>query len=150
MSDGSLRMNGTMALLSIQQTHLELAMGLWQMCKDLQLVNNEILTLQRSDWKPIHTFQTLTLPFFTELFKAWYTRINGRNVKILPNNIYDLFTPLAFAFLIMGDGSWDKHSLRIVLHLNDFTKIEVNTIKSILLSKFNINSYMVKTSHREL
>ena len=148
LSDGSLRMNGSMALLSIQQIHSELTMGLWTLCKDLQLVSSEILTLHRHNWQPVYSFQTLTLPFFTELFNEWYTNLDGRNIKILPNNIYDLFTPLAFAFLIMGDGSWDKSSSRIVLHLNNFTETEVNTIKSILLSKFNIDSYLVRTSNK--
>lgn len=143
LSDGSLRMNGRMALLSIQQIHLELTMELWTMCKDLQLVSNEILTLHRNNWQPIHTFQTLTLPFFTDLFKIWYTNLDGRNIKILPSNIYDLFTPLSFAFLIMGDGSWDKYSSGIVLHLNNFTKEEVNIIQFILASKFNIESSVI-------
>lgn len=33
-----------------------------------------------------------------------------------------------------------------VLHLNNFTETEVNTIKDILISKFNIESYLVKVS----
>jgi hypothetical protein len=47
----------------------------------------------------------------------------------------------------MGDGGWDNSGSRIVLHLNNFTLIEVNRIQSIILSKFNISSYLVKTPH---
>lgn len=43
----------------------------------------------------------------------------------------------------------DKSSSRIILHLNNFTLIEVNRIKSILLSKFDISSYLVKTPHSD-
>ena len=49
----------------------------------------------------------------------------------------------------MGDGSWDKSGSRIVLHLNNFTLIEINRIQSILLSRYNISSYLVKTTHAE-
>jgi len=49
----------------------------------------------------------------------------------------------------MGDGSWDNSGSRIVLHLNKFTLIEVSRIQSILLSKFYISSYLVKTPHSD-
>ena len=49
----------------------------------------------------------------------------------------------------MGDGGWDNSSSRIILNLNNFTLIEVNRIQSILLSKFNISSYLVKTPHSD-
>lgn len=49
----------------------------------------------------------------------------------------------------MGEGSWDKSGSRIVLHLNNFTLNEVNRIQSILLSKFNISSYLIKISHSD-
>ena len=70
-------------------------------------------------------------------------------IKVLPLNLDSLFTPLAFAFLIMGDGSWDNSGSRIFLHLNNFTLIEVRRIQSILLSKFYISSYLVKTPHSD-
>ena len=73
--------------------------------------------------------------------------IDNKNIKVLPLNLDSLFTPLAFAFFIMGDGSWDKSGSRIVLHVNNFTLIEVNKIQSILLDKFNISSYFIKTPH---
>jgi hypothetical protein len=38
---------------------------------------------------------------------------------------------------------------RIVLHINNFTLNEVNRIQSILLSKFNISCYLVKTPHSD-
>ena len=37
----------------------------------------------------------------------------------------------------------------IILHLNNFTLIEVNRIQSILLFKFNIFSYLVKNPHSD-
>ena len=37
-SDGSIRMNGNQALMSIQQTHKELTEEIWKMCFQLNLV----------------------------------------------------------------------------------------------------------------
>jgi hypothetical protein len=149
LSDGSIRMNGNQALLSIQQTHQELTEGIWKFCFQLNLVLNKIHIINRPNKKLVYSFQTLTLPFFTSLYNDWYKSIDNKNIKVLPLNLDTLFTPLAFAFFIMGDGSWDKSGPRIVLHLNNFTLIEVNRIQSILLSKFNISSSLIKTPHSD-
>ena len=104
------------------------------MCFQLNLVLSRIHIINRQNKKIVYSFQTLSLPFFTSLYKDWYKSINNKNIKMLPLNLDSLFTPLAFAFLIMGDGSWDNSTSRIILHLNNFTKLEVNRIQSILLS----------------
>ena len=127
------------------------------MCFQLNLVLSGINIINRQNRKIVYSFQTLSLPFFTSLYKDWYKSISNKNIKMLPLNLDSLFTPLAFAFLIMGDGSWDNSTSssssrgrgRIILHLNNFTKLEVNRIQSILLSKFEIYSYLVKTPHSD-
>lgn len=119
------------------------------MCFQLNLVLSGIHIINRANKKIVYSFQTLSLPFFTSLYNDWYKSINNKNNKVLPFNLDSLFTPLAFAFLIMGDGSWDKSGSRLILHLNNFTLIEVNRIQSILLSKFDIYSYLVKTPHSD-
>ena len=149
LSDGSIRMNGKQALLSIQQTHQELTEEIWKMCFQLNLVLSGIHIIKRPNKKLIYSFQSLTLPFFTSLYNDWYKLIDNKYYKVLPLNLDSLFTPWALAFLIMGDGSWDISSKRIILHLNNFTLIEVNRIQSILLSKFNISSYLVKNPHSD-
>ena len=50
----------------------------------------------------------------------------------------------------MGDGGWVKHPSRIVISTNWFTLDETKKLQSILLIKFNINSYLVKTTQRTL
>ena len=119
------------------------------MCFQLNLVLSRIHIINRQNKKIVYSFQTLSLPFFTSLYKDWYKSINNKNIKVLPLNLDSLFTPLAFAFLIMGDGGWDKSSSRIILHLNNFTKFEVSRIQSILLSKYDLSSYLVKTPHSD-
>ena len=119
------------------------------MCFKLNLVLSGIHIINRQNKKLVYSFQTLSLPFFTSLYKDWYKSISNKNIKVLPLNLDSLFTPLAFAFLIMGDGGWDKSSSRIILHLNNFTKFEVSRIQSILLSKYDLSSYLVKTPHSD-
>jgi hypothetical protein len=150
LSDGSIRMIGSQALMSIQQNHKELTfhrfnsrrnycIGFFfqisrKMCFQLNLVLSGIHIINRPNKKLVYSFQTLTLPFFTSLYNDWYKLIDNKYYKVLPLNLDSLFTPLAFAFLIMADGSWDNSSSRIIHHLNNFTLIEVNRIQSILLS----------------
>ena len=119
------------------------------MCFQLNLVLSRIHIINRQNKKIVYSFQTLSLPFFTSLYKDWYKSISNKNIKVLPLNLDSLFTPLAFAFLIMGDGGCDKSSSRIILHLNNFTKFEVSRIQSILLSKYDLSSYLVKTPHSD-
>ena len=47
----------------------------------------------------------------------------------------------------MGDGGWVKHPSRIVISTNWFTLDETKKLQSILLIKFNINSYLIKTTN---
>ena len=147
LSDATLRFNGKHVLMGIQQTHEELTKKVWQMCFDFKLVLSDILIIQRKKEKPVYSFQTLTLPYFTNIYNEWYYILDGKRFKKLPSNLEKLFTPLAFAFLIMGDGGWDKHSSWIVISTNWFTLDETKKLQSILLIKFNINSYLVKTTN---
>jgi hypothetical protein len=105
LSDASIRMNGSQATMSIQQTHKELTEEVWKMCFQLNLVLSDIHIIDRINRKLVYSFQTLSLPFFTTLYKEWYKNIENKIYKVLPLNLDSLFTPLAFAFLIMGDGS---------------------------------------------
>jgi hypothetical protein len=108
LSDGTLRMNGKNALLGVQQTHEELTKEIWQMCFDLNLVLSKIHNIKRQNKKIVYSFQTLTLPYFTNLYNDWYHIIDGKRFKKLLSNINQFFSPLCLAFLKMGDGSWDK------------------------------------------
>ena len=145
LSDGTLRMQGKYALMGIQQVHPELTQAIWLMCYQFKLILSGVHPIDRPNRQTAYTFQTLTLPFFLQLFKDWYTIIGNKKIKVLPHYFETMFNDLAFAFLIMGDGSWDAHSSRIVLHVNNFTLAEVQRIKAVLLSKFEISSYLVPT-----
>lgn len=143
LGDGHIRLNGHYALLSVQQTHPELVNKLWEICSTLNMVINPVKTLKRSNWKTIYYFQTLTMPYFSNLRQIWYPVLNGIGTKSIPANIDNLLTPLAFAHWIMGDGGFDGHGRgagRVTLSTNNFTQDEVKILQNTLLSKFNIES----------
>ena len=76
---------------------------------------------------------TRSLPCLTELYHLFY--ING--VKVIPENIYDLLTPVALAHLIMGDGSAIGGGIRI--GTDSFSVKDCVTLMNVLIIKFNIN-----------
>jgi len=68
VGDGSLRMHGNHALLSVQQKHQEFVAYLWDICKGYQIVTKMWEVLTRLDIRTNTTtqmayFQTFTLPF---------------------------------------------------------------------------------------
>ena len=81
LSDGSIRMNGNQALMSIQQTHQELTEEIWKMCFQLNLVLSGIHIINRPNKKLVYSFQTLTLPFFTSLYNDWYKLIDNKYIQ---------------------------------------------------------------------
>jgi hypothetical protein len=149
LGDGNIRINGNHALLSVQQTDESLVNNLWDILKQWNLVSISVKTLNRHEnHKTIYYFQTLTIPYFTELYSKWYgISVNGKRNKILPSDIYDKLTPVALAHWIIGDGSFDGHGRgigRLSLHTENFTLDEVNILKDVLLQKFNIESNLRK------
>nr|YP_010146953.1 hypothetical protein K4014_mgp14 [Cyclocybe aegerita]QQP21461.1 hypothetical protein [Cyclocybe aegerita] len=63
LSDASIRMNGSQATMSVQQTHKELTEEVWKMCFQLNLVLSDIHIIDRINRKLVYSFQTLSLPF---------------------------------------------------------------------------------------
>ncbi len=150
LGDGNLRMNGKHALLSVQQIHEDLVKELWITCSNLKLVYTPYKILSRGGHQVIYYFQTLTMPYFTSIYNAWYQTINGKVIKTLPKNIANLLTPLAFSHWIMGDGAFDKYGRclgRLTLHTDNFTLKEVEELQSILRSKYDIDSTLRRTNN---
>jgi hypothetical protein len=93
-------------------------------------------------------FNTLNFPYFTEIYSNWYIRINNKNVKILPTNIAELLTPRAIAYWIMCDGYYHKTNKTIIISTDSFSLNEVDTLRDILLSKYNIKSTRYLNGHK--
>jgi DNA-binding transcriptional regulator WhiA len=65
LSDGSIRMNGKEALLSIQQTHLELTQEIWKISFQLKLVLSGVHIINRANRKTVYSFPSEACSIFT-------------------------------------------------------------------------------------
>ena len=88
-----------------------------------------------------YRFNTYTFSSWMSLYKLFYT---NSKVKVIPNNIAELLTPLALAIWIMDDGTWKNPGVRIAT--NCFTKEEVELLKLTLETKFNLKSSLHKNN----
>lgn len=93
----------TNASLHVEQKDEGFVQLLWEKMNSIGIVRANPKTRNRLDKRTGNTytstvFATISLPFFTCLFNQWYKAINGKNIKVLPNNIADLLTPITLAF----------------------------------------------------
>jgi len=58
-------------------------------------------------------------------------------VKIIPDNIYEILTPIALAHVIMGDGSAKKYSLKICL--DSYTILDVIRFMNVLIIRYELD-----------
>jgi hypothetical protein len=77
-------------------------------------------------------FFTRSMPCMTELYYLFYP--NG--VKIIPNNIYELLTPVALAHMIMGDGTARKYGLEICT--NSYSIEDVVRLMNVLMIRYRL------------
>jgi len=84
---------------------------------------------------------TRSLPCFTELHFLFYPQ----GTKIIPNNIYELLTPIALAHLIMGDGSIERHGL--ILCTDSYSIEDVVRLMNVLIVKYSLDCTI--RTHRE-
>ena len=66
-------------------------------------------------------------------------------VKIVPDNIVDLMNPIVLAYLIQGDGNFDKGRNRVRIYTNSFNKLEVENLAEILRKNYNLKTSIIKT-----
>jgi len=86
-------------------------------------------------------FVTRSLPCFTELYDIFY--VNG--VKVVPNNIYELLTPVAFAHLILGDGGFKSKG--IYLCTDSYTIQDVVRLMNVLIIRYELKCTLHKASN---
>ena len=81
------------------------------------------------------------MPCFTELYDIFY--VNG--VKGIPNNIYELLTPVAFAHLILGDGGFKSKG--IYLCTDSYTIQDVVRLMNVLIIRYGLKCTLHKASN---
>ena len=78
-------------------------------------------------------FVTRSLSAFTELHSIFYVN----KVKVVPQDIYNLLTPVALAHLIMGDGSAERHGL--ILCTDSYTVSDVIKLINVLFIRYQLD-----------
>ena len=71
------------------------------------------------------------------LLKFILSSIQNNGVKIIPNNIYELLTPIALAHLIMGDGSAKQYSLKICT--DSYTVPDIIRLMNVLIIRYELD-----------
>ena len=74
----------------------------------------------------------MQLPCFNVFRELFYLS----NVKVVPNNIYDLLTPRGLAFWIMDDGS--RHGTGLHIGVYAFSNDDVDKLMFTLQDKFKL------------
>jgi len=76
--------------------------------------------------------ETRSLLCFTELYHLFYVK----GVKVIPQNIYHLLTPVALAHFILGDGSWRPHGL--IICTDSYSVQQVIILMNVLVIKYRL------------
>lgn len=84
---------------------------------------------------------TRALPCFSELYDIFY--VNG--VKVVPENIYELLTPVAFAHLIQGDGGFKSKGISLCTDL--YTLQDVVRLMNVLIIRYELKCTIHKASN---
>ena len=76
---------------------------------------------------------TRAFPCLTKLYYLFYKE----GVKVIPENIYELLTPVALAHVIMGDGSAQRHGL--IICTDSHTIPEVVRLINVLMIRYGLD-----------
>lgn len=145
LGDSNLRMNGYQAHLQTSSNNYFLMLHLYELFNPLGIVGvkpKEYSYLDKRTDKIYTSYYlaTYTLEFFTNLFNKWYIKKDGKNIKILIPNLDELLTPIALAYWIAGDGSYNIRTGQHTLCTDCFSYEEVLRLRTILYYKFNLIS----------
>ena len=79
-------------------------------------------------------FLTRSLSCFTEIYSSFY---DAKGIKRIPEDIYNLLTPVALAHLIMGDGQASVHGL--ILCTNSYSIKDVVRLMNVLMIRHRLD-----------
>lgn len=138
----------TRILFFQENTHEAYLLYLHKLVSDLGYTSNNIPKIKtrlgkHGKIRKYLKFNTWSYTSFNIIYDEWYKNVNGKNVKIVPNTIYNYLTPLALSIWIMDDGG--KVGKGLKLATNSFSYKEVVYLSNILLDKYNIKSTIQKT-----
>jgi hypothetical protein len=110
-----------------------------------KLINRKLNKLTKLEHTDI-SFSTLKYALFNWVFEDFYIKSENKNIKIVPKNSINRITPVSLAYWIMDDGSFSKSKGYLILCTDSYCKEDVLYLISILKTKFNLSSALVKIS----
>lgn len=81
------------------------------------------------------------MPCFTELYYIFY----DNKVKVIPQDIYNLLTPVALAHLIMGDGGFKSKGIFICT--DSYSLYDVVRLMNVLIIRYELKCTLHKSSN---
>ena len=127
--------------MSFGEKYKELAFHIGELFKEY--TSSPIKSIEVKGIKKIYTnyrLKTKTLSIFNSYHDMFY-QLNPKTnkyTKIVPKNISDLMDPIVLAYLIQGDGNFDKGRNRVRIYTNSFQKSEVENLAKSISNKLNI------------
>jgi len=149
---------------SMGQERVEFAKHLALLFKDYAsngLKEVKVKAIPNGSFYTSYRFKTQSLELFNYYRDLFYVtnQDTGRAVKVVPQNIAELLTPIAIAYLIMADGNYDRGRNRVRIYTNSFSKEEVTLLATAIQLKFDIyvgvladkkNQYILTIGAKEL
>jgi hypothetical protein len=129
------RYPNSMAVLKFCQSykHLDYLIHLYDLFSLYVSSSPRVYEINRSSGSYLQvSFQTLSFPFFDQLYLLFYDPISGK--KKVPENIGNLLTPLGLSYWFADDGA----KAGLFLHTDGFSKKDVVLLLSVLDSKFGL------------
>jgi LAGLIDADG DNA endonuclease family len=129
------RYPNSMAVLKFCQSykHLDYLIHLYDLFSLYVSSSPRVYEINRSSGSYLQvSFQTLSFPFFDQLYLLFYDPISGK--KKVPENIGNLLTPLGLSYWFADDGA----KAGLFLHTDGFSKEDVVLLLSVLDSKFGL------------
>jgi LAGLIDADG DNA endonuclease family len=127
--------------MSFGEKYKELALYIGDLFKEY--MSNPVKALEVKGVNKVYTnyrLKTRTLPIFNTYHDIFYKFNLEKNkyIKIVPENIIDFMDSTVLAYLIQGDGNFDKGRNRIRIYTNSYTKSEVENLALTINTKLNI------------
>nr|YP_010846142.1 LAGLIDADG homing endonuclease [Cyathus stercoreus]WEV87329.1 LAGLIDADG homing endonuclease [Cyathus stercoreus] len=146
LSDGGLYRSSPTANvrfeMSFGEKYQSLAFHIGYLFKDY--MSNPVKSIEVKGKNKVYSnyrLKTKTLPLFNsyyEMFYKYQTEPTNKYVKVVPDNIIDLMDPIVLAYLIQGDGNYDKTRNRVRIYTNSYQKQEVEKLALAINTKLNI------------
>lgn len=145
LSDGGLYRSSATANVRFEMSfgakYKDLAFHIGELFREY--MSNPVKSLEVKGINKVYTnyrLKTKSLPIFNQYFEMFYKFNPDKNkyIKIVPVNIMNFMDSIVLAYLIQGDGNFDKSRNRVRIYTNSYTKEEVENLSVSINTILNI------------